>query len=73
MTEPAILGALIGLVFGIVDFVLLGYVARKRGERRPAERLGSNLGLTVARVSQLIMFPVIGWFAGPVIASNMGG
>ena len=73
MIEPAILGALIGLVFGIVDFVLLGYVARKRGEQRPAERLGSNLALTVARVSQLIMFPVIGWFAGPVIASNLGG
>ena len=73
MIEPAILGALIGLVFGLVDFVLLGYVAKKRAEQRPAERLGSNLGLTVARVSQLIMFPVIGWFAGPVIASNLGG
>ena len=73
MIGPAILGALIGLAFGIVDFVLLGYVASKRAQGRPAERLGSNLGLTVVRVSQLLMFPLIGWFAGPVIASNLGG
>ena len=73
MSEPAIIGALIGLAIGVVDFFILGYVRQWLGRRRPAERLGAGMALNVARVSQLIIFPIVGWFAGPVVASNMGG
>ena len=73
MSEPAVIGALIGLAIGVVDFFILGYIRQLIGRRRPSERLGTGMALNVARVSQLILFPIVGWFVGPVVASNMGG
>ncbi len=73
MSDPAVIGALIGLAIGVVDFFILGYVREMIGRRRSSDRLGAGMALNVARISQLILFPVVGWFAGPVVASNMGG
>ena len=71
--DPAIIGALVGLAFGIADFVMLGYMRAEMRRRSPTERLGAGFALNVARFSQLILFPVVGWFAGPIVTSNMGG
>ncbi|UIJ73616.1 hypothetical protein [Aurantimonas sp. HBX-1] len=73
MTDPALIGALVGLVIGVGDFFLLGYMRDMMARRRSSEPVGPSLALQVARFSQLILFPVVGWFVGPVIASNMGG
>lgn len=73
MTDPAIIGALVGFVIGLADFFVLGYVIDAMAKRRPSERVGAGVALNVARISQLVLFPVVGWFAGPVIASNLGG
>lgn len=73
MTDPAILGAVLGLAIGLADFFVLGYVIDVMARRRPAERLGAGTALNIARISQLVLFPVVGWFVGPVVASNLGG
>ncbi|MAU95109.1 MAG: hypothetical protein CMP81_04335 [Fulvimarina sp.] len=66
--DPGLLGALAGLAVGVVDFVLIGYVMERMARERPTERLGATTALNVARVSQLILFPVMGWFVGQTIA-----
>ncbi|MEC5289882.1 hypothetical protein VSX64_03620 [Aurantimonas sp. C2-6-R+9] len=73
MTDPALIGALVGLAIGLADFFVLGYVIDAMARRRPSERVGAGAALNIARVSQFVLFPVVGWFAGPVIASNLGG
>ncbi|MEF2551254.1 hypothetical protein VQ042_07730 [Aurantimonas sp. A2-1-M11] len=73
MMGPAIIGALAGLVLGIVDFVILGYVRDSRARKRGGAADPAGLAFDVARYSQLVLFPVVGWFAAPIIASNLGG
>ncbi|WP_206454305.1 hypothetical protein [Aurantimonas marina] len=73
MSDPAIIGALVGLAVGLADFFVLGYLAEAVARRRPSERLGAGAALNIARISQLVLFPVLGWFVGPVVASNLGG
>lgn len=66
MIERALLGALVGLA----DFFILGMLRQRMARQAPSKRLGASFALQVARFSQLILFPVVGWFAGPLI---MGG
>ncbi|MBP0615044.1 hypothetical protein [Jiella mangrovi] len=67
--DPGVLGGLAGLVVGLVDFYVIGAVVDRMQRERPAERLGAKTALNVARISQLILFPVMGWFVGQTIAS----
>ena len=64
MGDPAILGALAGLALGIV---VLGFVKARMAAERPSERLGASVAIEIARVSQLILFPLVGWFVGPAL------
>ncbi|HEX2020129.1 MAG TPA: hypothetical protein VGO17_14435 [Aurantimonas sp.] len=73
MSNPAVIGALVGLVIGVADFIVLGYARDMLARRRSAEHTAAGTVLNLVRISQLIFFPVVGWFAGPAIASNMGG
>ena len=66
--DPGLLGALAGLAVGVLDFFVIGYVMERMTRERPTERLGAKTALNVARVSQLILFPVMGWFVGQTIA-----
>jgi hypothetical protein len=65
MTDPAILGALAGLAIGIADFVALGLMRAPRG--------GAGLSLKLVRGMSLVVFPIVGWFAGPIVASSLAG
>ena len=67
--DPAIVGALAGLVVGVADFVLIGAVMARMERERPSERLGAKTALNVARISQLVLFPVMGWFVGQTFAA----
>ncbi|TFF27665.1 hypothetical protein E3C22_04205 [Jiella endophytica] len=67
--DPGLLGGLVGLAIGVLDFFLIGYVMEQMRKERPSERLGAMAALNVARISQLILFPVMGWFVGQTIAS----
>ncbi|KQT48859.1 hypothetical protein ASG43_08425 [Aureimonas sp. Leaf454] len=66
MTDPAVLGALAGLAIGIADFVALGLVRTPRTG-------GSGLSLKLVRGMSLVVFPIVGWFAGPIVASSLAG
>ncbi|MBB4001709.1 MAG: hypothetical protein V7704_18375 [Aurantimonas endophytica] len=73
MSDPAVIGALVGLVIGVADFFVLGYMRDMMARRRSSEPVGPSLALNVARYSQLLLFPIVGWFVGPVVASSLGG
>ncbi|BDA84453.1 hypothetical protein Sa4125_19950 [Aureimonas sp. SA4125] len=60
----AIIGAVVGLAIGIADFVVLGAAARNSA--------GSRGGpLKIIRMMSLVVFPIVGWFVGPIVASSL--
>jgi len=66
----ALIGGLVGLAFGVVEYLMLGALiarADRRGERGPGPR-----ALDVARKAQLILFPLIGFVVGSVLAGDNG-
>ncbi|MCE7030096.1 hypothetical protein [Jiella avicenniae] len=67
--DPAIIGALLGLVIGVADYFVIGAVMERMARERPSERLGAKTALNVARISQLVLFPVLGWFVGQTFAA----
>ncbi|MBO0902185.1 hypothetical protein [Jiella sonneratiae] len=69
IVDPPIVGALLGLVVGVADLFVIGQVMARMKRERPSERLGAMTALNVARVAQLILFPVMGWFVGQAFAS----
>ncbi|NDV85090.1 hypothetical protein GTW51_00055 [Aurantimonas aggregata] len=73
MSDPAFIGALVGLLIGVADFFVLGYMRDMMARRRASEPVGPGLALNIARFTQLILFPIVGWFVGPVVASSLGG
>ncbi|NDW06538.1 hypothetical protein [Jiella pacifica] len=67
--DPAIVGALLGLVICVADYFVIGAVMERMTRERPSERLGAKTALNVARISQLVLFPVLGWFVGQTFAA----
>ncbi len=57
----SLIGALAGLALGVVDFIVLRVAGR-----RLQGPLGGQM-LTLLALTQLIAFPLIGWFVGPVL------
>ncbi|WAP69188.1 hypothetical protein [Jiella pelagia] len=67
--DPAIIGALVGVVIGVADFFIIGAVMDRMARQLPAEKPGAKMALNVARISQLVLFPVLGWFVGQTFAA----
>ena len=67
--DPGLLGAIVGFAIGVFDFFLIGYVMQRMVREKPTESLGTRTAMNVARYSQLILFPVMGWFVGQTLAS----
>ncbi len=68
--SPALIGALVGLAFAIVEYFIFGIViqrATSRGEAGQGPRI-----LDLVRKGQLIAFPLIGFFVGPVLYDSFG-
>ncbi|MBK1623691.1 hypothetical protein [Afifella marina] len=67
----ALIGLVVGLVFAIADYMLFGMVlerAKRRGES------GSGVAaIDLARKAQLVLFPILGWFLGPLLYRYFGG
>ncbi|MER0239199.1 hypothetical protein [Fulvimarina sp. MAC8] len=59
-----LIGALVGLVIGIADYFVLGFVRNRFKEQRPTERVGGGLIIEIVRISQLMFFPIAGWYVG---------
>jgi hypothetical protein len=66
----ALIGALVGLAFAVVEYVMFGALiarAARRGETGPGPRI-----LDWVRKGQLIAYPLIGWLVGPLVAGGIG-
>jgi hypothetical protein len=66
----ALIGGLVGLAFGVVEYFFFGALiarADRRGEKAPGPRL-----LDLARKTQLILFPLIGFMVGSILAGDNG-
>lgn len=64
MISAAVIGAVVGLTVGIADFVVLGAAARNSGARTRGP-------LRVIRLMSLVVFPIVGWFVGPIVATSL--
>jgi hypothetical protein len=66
----AVAGALVGLAFAVVEYLLFGVLIRRaamRGDEGPGPRI-----LDIVRKGQLIAFPLIGYLVGPVVVGSSG-
>ena len=61
---PSWIGAGLGLIFGIAEFLLFSRVARGPVRQGPAA------AMKIAAALSVVAFPVVGWFAGPLLADN---
>jgi uncharacterized membrane protein required for colicin V production len=64
MNDPALLGALIGLAVGIANFAMLTFIRAHRTPESQDPWWIRKLGYDVVRYGELVLFPLIGWFAG---------
>ena len=65
-----IIGALVGLAFAVVEyFIFGGLIARslRRDEKGPGPAI-----LDLVRKAQIVLFPVIGYFAGHILLGDSG-
>ncbi len=66
----ALIGGLVGLLFGVVEYAMFGALiarAERRGEKGQGPR-----ALDIARKAQLVLFPLIGLVVGSVLAGGNG-
>ena len=66
----ALIGALVGLAFAAVEYVMFGVLiarAHERGETGPGP-----VALDWVRKIQLVLFPVVGYFVGPYVVEAVG-
>ncbi|MBU1213133.1 MAG: hypothetical protein KJ587_17960 [Alphaproteobacteria bacterium] len=68
--SPAMLGALVGAILGLIGFVSLRAVADRvetmKGTNDP--KTAAQV-LRIAAIGDLIIFPVVGFFVGPLLLS----
>jgi hypothetical protein len=65
-----LIGALIGLAFAVVEYALFGALLN-RSLRRGTKGAGPAI-LDLVRKAQIILFPIIGYFAGSLLAADNG-
>jgi len=62
------IGALAGAAFGLVNFAILRAVAgRMEGDKPTAETRRTAGILRMVAMADLIVFPVLGFFLGPMV------
>jgi hypothetical protein len=64
MSAPMI-GSLVGLAFGLLDFGALTFVASRNGVTDQARS-----ALHMVRYVGVVFFPIVGWFAGPLFVGE---
>lgn len=69
LNDPALIGGLIGLAVGMIDYVIirkmLAQIERNRG--RPFEPGLMRLINFGVMASSFVVLPAIGWFIGPIV------
>ncbi len=62
--SASMIGALVGVLIPAADFALLRLLA-SRVELDDTKRV-----LNITGISQFVLLPIVGWFAGPFIAGE---
>jgi hypothetical protein len=62
--SASMIGALVGVLIAAADFALLRLLA-SRVELDDTKRV-----LNITGISQFVLLPIVGWFAGPFIAGE---
>ena len=62
--SASVIGALVGLAIAAVDYFLLRMLA-SRVDLDDTKRV-----LKITGLSQFVLLPIVGWFAGPLIAGE---
>ena len=64
------IGALVGFALAVMDYHMYGIAMRNRTGNAADPR--NRVILDRIRKALLIVFPIIGWFLGPLAAQNYG-
>ena len=64
MMSAGIIGALVGVAIAAVDFLLLRTLASR------VDLPETKKVLNVTGLSQFVLLPIVGWFAGPLIVGD---
>ncbi len=66
--SPAMLGALVGAVLGLIGFASLRAVAARIENMKGANdpKTAAKV-LRIAAIGDLILFPIVGFFVGPLV------
>jgi hypothetical protein len=62
--SASVIGALVGLVIAAMDYLLLRMLAA-RVDLDDTKRV-----LKITGISQFVLLPIMGWFAGPFVAGD---
>ena len=62
--SASVIGALVGLAIAAVDYLLLRLLA-SRVDLDDTKRV-----LKITGISQFVLLPIVGWFAGPLIVGD---
>ena len=62
--SASVIGALVGLAIAVVDYFLLRLLA-SRVDLDDTKRV-----LKITGLSQFVLLPIVGWFAGPFIVGD---
>ena len=65
--SAALTGAWIGAVLGLASFAALRWVAARMERSGQAQQQRSAGLMRAVAVADLVMFPIIGYFAGPMV------
>jgi hypothetical protein len=69
--SPALIGAAIGAAFGLVNFFILQSLSDRMAREADTKDNNSQVPKILKTVAwiDLFIFPVAGWFIGPLVAS----
>lgn len=70
---PSMMGLAVGAIIGLIDYIVLTFIGRKMLEKAREHEAGRQetkqvIGFfKIAAIGSLILFPIIGYFAGPFV------
>ncbi len=70
---PSLMGLAVGAIIGLIDYIVLTFMGRKMLEKASDHEAGPQETKNVvgffklAAIGSLILFPIIGYFAGPYV------